>query len=113
MKAASLVVAAVLSSLHLIYYDLVLLGLPVAMLAVEGERTGFRPYEKTLLVIAWVLPMLCEFVAQYLRVPFTPLVGILLMISMMSRARPSWYLPQGKLTPRHDMYRGAAVELHR
>ncbi len=90
LKASVLVIGAVLSSIHIIYYDLVLLGLPIAWLAVEGERTDFLPYEKTLLLVAWMLPMLCEFVAQHLSIPLTPLVCLLLMTAVISRARRSW-----------------------
>ena len=87
IKAAALVVGAMLSSIHLIYYDLVVLGLPIAWLAVEGERDGFLPFEKSLLVAAWILPMVSEFVAQYLSIPLTPVVGLLLLGALLRRAR--------------------------
>jgi alpha-1,2-mannosyltransferase len=79
LKAAALATGLVLVSPYIIYYDLVVLALPIAWLALEGRRSGFLPFEKSLLVVAWLLPLICEPVARTTSVPLTPLVCVLLL----------------------------------
>jgi alpha-1,2-mannosyltransferase len=87
LKASALVTGIVLVSPYIIYYDLVVLGLPIAWLALEGRRSGFLPFEKSLLAVAWVLPLLCEPVADSTHVPLTPLVCFLLLALIVRRAK--------------------------
>ena len=87
LKASALVTGTVLVTPYIVYYDLVLLALPIAWLALEGRRSGFLPFEKSLLALAWILPLLCEFVARVTFVPLTPLVCVLLLASILRRAR--------------------------
>jgi len=87
LKAAALVTGLVLVSPYIIYYDLVVLALPIAWLALEGRRSEFFPFEKSLLVIAWLLPLLCESVAYYTFVPLTALVCFCLRALIIRRAR--------------------------
>jgi alpha-1,2-mannosyltransferase len=87
LKAAAFAVGMVLASPYILYYDLVILGLPIAWLALEGQRSGFLPFEKSLLVIAWILPLLCESVAQHASIPLTPLVSVLLLTFIIRRAK--------------------------
>ena len=89
LKAAALAAAIPLGSPYILYYDLVVLALPIAWLALEGRRSGFLPFEKSLLVLAWVLPLLCEPVARSTSVPLTPLVCILLLAFIARRAKMS------------------------
>jgi len=87
LKASALVAGIALVSPYIIYYDLVVLGLPIAWLALEGRRLGFFPFEKSLLVVAWLLPIVCEPVASYAHVPLTPLVCLLLLALIFRRAK--------------------------
>lgn len=87
LKASAFAVGMVLASPYILYYDLVVIGLPIAWLALEGRRSGFLPFEKSLLVVAWLLPLICESVAQYTRVPITPLVCFLLLALIIRRAK--------------------------
>jgi alpha-1,2-mannosyltransferase len=101
LKGSALTTGLVLVSPYIIYYDLVVLGLPIAWLALEGRRVGFLPFEKSLLVVAWLLPLMCEPVARYASVPLTPLVCFLLLALIIRRAklaapgrnRSSWQSP--------------------
>jgi alpha-1,2-mannosyltransferase len=86
LKAAALATGLVLVSPYIIYYDLVVLALPIAWLALEGRRSGFLPFEKSLLVVAWLLPLVCEPVARTTSVPLTPLVCFLLLGFITRRA---------------------------
>lgn len=87
LKASALVAGIALVSPYMNYYDLVVLGLPIGWLALEGRRSGFLPFEKSLLVVAWVLPLLCEPVAHSTHVPLTPLVCFLLLALIVRRAK--------------------------
>jgi hypothetical protein len=87
LKASALVSGIPLLSPYMNYYDLIVLGLPIAWLALEGRRSGFLPFEKSLLVVAWVLPLLCEPVALSTHVPLTPLVCFLLLALIVRRAK--------------------------
>ncbi len=87
LKAAALAAAIALAAPYMLYYDLVVLGLPIAWLALEGRRSGFLPFEKSLLVVAWLLPLICEPVASSTRIPLTPVVCFLLLALIIRRAR--------------------------
>jgi alpha-1,2-mannosyltransferase len=87
LKAATLATGIPLVSPYIIYYDLVVLALPIAWLALEGRRSGFLPFEKSLLVVAWLLPLLCEPIARSTSVPLTPLVCVLLLAFIARRAK--------------------------
>jgi alpha-1,2-mannosyltransferase len=71
-----LVAAALLASPFLLDYDLTLLAIPLAWCASEGLRTGFRPYEKTVLLAGFVLPLFSRSIATSLGLPLAPLVLI-------------------------------------
>jgi alpha-1,2-mannosyltransferase len=87
LKAAALATEIPLVSPYIIYYDLVVLALPIAWLALEGRRSGSLPFEKSLLVVAWLLPLLCEPIARSSSVPLTPLVCVLLLAFIARRAK--------------------------
>jgi len=87
LKASALVAGIVLVSPYIIYYDLVVLGLPIAWLALEGRRSEFLPFEKSLLVVAWFLPLVCEPVASFAHVPLTPFVCLLLLALIIHRVK--------------------------
>ena len=59
-RAAALCGAILLTTPYLLDYDLVILAVPIAFLARLGLETGFRAYEKILLALLWVLPLLAR-----------------------------------------------------
>jgi alpha-1,2-mannosyltransferase len=85
LKAAALVVGSVMVSPYVLQYDLVLLALPIAWLAMEGFERGFLPYEKTVLSLAWVLPRVALPLSQSARIPLAPFVTIALMTMILVR----------------------------
>jgi Glycosyltransferase family 87 len=93
LKASAFAVGMVLASPYILYYDLVILALPIAWLALEGRRSGFLPFEKSLLVVAWILPLACESVAHYAFIPLTPVVSALLLGFIIRRARVAAMVP--------------------
>lgn len=86
LKGSALATGMILVSPYILYYDLVVLALPIAWLGLEGQNSRFLPFEKSLLVTAWLLPLICEPVARYTLVPLTPLVCILLLLFITRRA---------------------------
>jgi alpha-1,2-mannosyltransferase len=93
LKASAFAVGMVLASPYIIYYDLVILALPIAWLALEGQRSGFLPFEKSLLVVVWILPLLCESVAHYAFIPLTPIVCVLFLGLIIRRAKIAAMVP--------------------
>ena len=86
VKAASLSAGCLMVSPYLLQYDLVLLALPVAWLAMEGFEKGFLPYEKAVLVISWLLPRISLPTALMARIPLAPIVIIVLLAAILRRA---------------------------
>ena len=81
-----MIAAALLASPFLLDYDLVLLGVPLAFAAREGLREGFRPWEKTILFAAFVLPAVSRSVAALAGVPLGPIVIAGVLIVVLGRA---------------------------
>ena len=65
LQAAALVTGVLLMTPYIMDYDLVLLALPIAWLAFEGRRSGFLPWEKSLLAFLWLLPLFARSPAFY------------------------------------------------
>jgi hypothetical protein len=86
LKAATLAVGCLMVSPYLLQYDLVLLALPTAWLAMEGFEKGFLPYEKVVLVLSWILPRISEPVTMTSKIPIAPIVIIILMTAILRRS---------------------------
>jgi len=86
LKAATLAVGCLMVSPYLLQYDLVLLALPTAWLAMEGFEKGFLPYEKVVLVLSWILPRVSEPVIMTSKIPIAPIVIIILMTTILRRS---------------------------
>jgi len=85
---ASLAVAGTTLVVPALYdYDLVLLAIPIAILAADGLRFGWMPGLRTLLVIAWLAPMIGASLARYVHLPLMPLVLLALFWACRSRLR--------------------------
>jgi alpha-1,2-mannosyltransferase len=84
--AIVLVVGALLATPFLLDYDLILLALPIALIANEGLSHGFLPYEKTVLVLAFVLPLVSRLAASTIGLPVAPLVLGLFFLLGLRRA---------------------------
>ena len=73
-EAAATVCAGLLASPFLLDYDLTLIEFPLVWLFREGRRTGFLPFEKLLLAVAFVLPLVLRAAAGALGLPLAPLI---------------------------------------
>jgi alpha-1,2-mannosyltransferase len=89
LAGAAAICATVLMTPFLLDYDLMVLAIPLLVLAREGVATGFRPWERTLLAIAYVWPLVTRSIATGLSMPLTPLVAMGLLLALTRRARGS------------------------
>jgi alpha-1,2-mannosyltransferase len=89
VEGPAMIAAALLASPFLLDYDLVLLAFPLACLVREGLRVGFRPYEKIILVAAFILPAVSRSIAGHLGLPLGPIVTAAVLMLVMRRAGES------------------------
>lgn len=87
LRAAALMVAALLSTPYVLDYDMVLLGPALALLVAHGRRTGFLRWEKTLLALAWFAPIGTRPAMLALHLPLGFLVMAALLALALRRAR--------------------------
>jgi alpha-1,2-mannosyltransferase len=80
LKAAGLVIAAVLATPYSLDYDMTALAPAIAFLAVHGTRCGFAPYEKSALAALWIAPLVARSLAQAMLLP----VGVTAMAAMLA-----------------------------
>src|SRR5207248_1676126 len=76
LKAAALAAASLLVSPYVLDYDMVLLALPIAWLAMEGIEHGFLDFEKSCLAAAWMLPFMARLITASTMIPVGPMVSI-------------------------------------
>jgi alpha-1,2-mannosyltransferase len=99
LKAATMVTATLLATPYIFDYDLVVLGLPIAWLFVEGRRRGFLPWEKFVLAATWLIPGYARFGARETHLTIAPLVMITLMMLILRRATHNDASPMPSLAP--------------
>jgi alpha-1,2-mannosyltransferase len=92
-EGAALIAAGLVVSPFLLDYDLTLLAFPLIWLLRQGVEKGFRPWEKTLLLAAFLLPVLSRSLAMGLRLPVAPLVLGAVLWLVLRRGRAT--LPTG------------------
>jgi hypothetical protein len=77
LKAAALLIGTVLATPYSLDYDLMLLAPAIAVLAADGLRHGFAPFEKTVLAALWLAPLVTRSVAETTLIPVaTPLMAL-------------------------------------
>jgi hypothetical protein len=86
VKAAGLCVASIVAAFHSHDYDLMVLAPALAFLAMDGLERGFGPYEKTLLAIAWIVPLVTRPLAEATAIPLGTITTLLLLALVLQRA---------------------------
>lgn len=64
VQAAGACAAALLATPYAFDYDMVVLGVAIAFLAAEAVATGWRPWEKSVLALAYMSPLVARGVAE-------------------------------------------------
>jgi alpha-1,2-mannosyltransferase len=80
LKAALLLIGALLVSPYVVDYDFILLGMAAALFAAHALERGFLPWEKTFLAAAWLVPLLARTAARGLYLP----LGLMVLIAMFA-----------------------------
>lgn len=93
LQCAMLCLATPLTTPYILDYDLVLLALPIAWIALEGRAHGFLPWEKTTLFLLWILPLISRGIGATLHIPLGPLVLGLGLVMAIMHARASLTAP--------------------
>lgn len=86
-EAATLVLAALICTPYLLDYDLVCLGVSMAWLAGQGSLTGWRPWEKILLCLGYMLPLEARNLNAQVGVPLMPVLLVCLLAVVVARLR--------------------------
>jgi alpha-1,2-mannosyltransferase len=86
LQAAALATGVLLMTPYMMDYDLVVLALPIAWIGLEGRRSGFLPWEKSLLALVWLLPLFARSLAGHALIPIAPLATLLLLADIARRA---------------------------
>jgi hypothetical protein len=84
-QAAACIAATPLISPFFLDYDLTTLVFPLAWLLGEGVRRGFRQYEKAVLGLAYLLPLIARPLALQLGIPVAPLL-LFALLCLVARA---------------------------
>jgi hypothetical protein len=86
-RGAAICAAVPLARPYLFDYDLAILAVPIAWVARQAEADGsFRPWEKLVLLAAFVLPLFARPAATYLALPIGPAVAASLFSVVLRRA---------------------------
>lgn len=80
LRAAALMIAALLATPYVLDYDMVLLGPAIALLVSHGRRHGFARWEVTLLALGWFAPIATR---QAMLLAGFPL-GLLVMTALLA-----------------------------
>jgi hypothetical protein len=80
LKAAALVIAAIVATPYSLDYDLAVLAPAIAFLAAHGFTRGFAPWEKTALALLWLMPLVARTVAEHTLVP----LGVPAMLAVLT-----------------------------
>jgi hypothetical protein len=108
----ALVVASLLASPFLLDYDLTLLAIPLAWTFARAQRAGFLPWEKTILLAGFVLPLVSRMLAAEILVPLGPPVLAALLAVVIRRGlseRRTADVTEGKPHPLDPPFRALAA----
>jgi alpha-1,2-mannosyltransferase len=84
----------------ILFYDLALAGIVLAWLAVDVRRTGFYPWEKTLLIGIYAAPLLTLGTADALHFPLGQTATLCLFLLVIRRVRLASFQPvEARTTP--------------
>ena len=109
-EGAAIVCAGLLASPFVLDYDLTLIAIPLLWLLREGLRTGFLPYEKALLALAFVLPLVSRATAGAVGLPLAPLVIAAIFALTMRRALSPETAGRAALAANSNMHLSPALE---
>lgn len=87
LRIAALAVATLLVLPRLLVYDFALLLLPLILMAREGLSTGWRPWERLVLILCWLAPLLGLVIAVMAKIQIAPFLLLALFLMILHRSR--------------------------
>jgi hypothetical protein len=93
LKAAALCLAAILATPYSFDYDMMVLAPAIAYLVADGTARGFAPWEKTVLALLWIVPLLARSIASVTLIPLgvpVMLAAFALVLRMAGLRVPRW-----------------------
>lgn len=88
-EVAIMAAAAVLATPFLLDYDLMVTAVPLGWLLLMGSRAGFLPWEKVLLVLLFLWPLIARMAVEATGLPLAVAAGLVLFALVLRRARLS------------------------
>jgi hypothetical protein len=89
-------IGTVLATPYNLDYDLMLLAPAIAFRAADGIARGFAPYEKTLLALLWLMPLVARTVAQAALIPLAVPLMLVAFVFLLHRAIAETDAPQAR-----------------
>jgi hypothetical protein len=86
LRGAAVCAAALLATPYVLDYDLVVLGLGAAFLVADGLERGFLPWEKSLLALVWIAPLLARPLAEATLLPLGQVTIVAVLALAMRRS---------------------------
>jgi hypothetical protein len=80
LKSAALLTAALLGTPYVLDYDMVVLAPALALFVSHGLERGFAPWERSILALVWMVPLLARSVARITLIP----LGLLAMLGLFA-----------------------------
>ncbi len=86
LKAAALLIGTVLATPYSLDYDLMLLAPAIAFAAVDGIARGFAPWQKTILALLWLVPLVARTLALATLIPLAVPLMLVTFAFILHRA---------------------------
>lgn len=93
LRAAVLTAGMLLVTPYLFDYDFALLAIPMALLAMDGHVRGWLPYERGILALTWVMPLVAVGLADGTNIQIGPYCIAALFAVAVRRAYVNGALP--------------------
>ncbi len=79
-------IGALLATPYSLDYDMMMLGVSIAFAVRYAGMNGFAPYEKTVLALLWITPLIARSVMQYIGFPLGVSVMLFAYIFLLNKA---------------------------
>lgn len=78
--------AVLIATPYVLDYDFVVLLPALAFLWIDGQRHGFLPWDRTLMALVWIAPLVARTIAEYTYVPLGLATAIMVAVIAVRRA---------------------------
>ena len=87
VRALVLIAASLIAPHVILFYDLLPAAIAIAWLVIDARKTGFLPWEKALLCLVWIVPIVSRGIGIAWGAPVGPLATVALFGLAVARAR--------------------------